>query len=311
MSLTQRLGKRGRFEIASTMEILGIMPTNDIDYSNEMVLVVDDDEAARDVIAEMLTFLGFKVHAVASGREALENLKKKPYSFMLTDMKMPEMDGFELIRQVKYNYPHVCTIAMTGYSEEYKYVDVINAGTTDFIDKPVEIEELEAKIRRAIIDRNIREELSRLSITDSLTALYNQRHFFDRLGDEIIRARRQKKQLGLIILDLDYFKKYNDNHGHLAGDEILQKVGEIIKAGIRQGVDSGYRYGGDEFAIIVVDAGRDIAERIGARVGSNIEQECGLSAATGYASLSEGMTTEMLVAEADKHMYESKGAKKR
>ena len=138
----------------------------------------------------------------------MEELSKKSYTFLLTDMNMPEMDGMELIGQVKADYPHICSIAMTGYTKEYKYMDVVNAGATDFINKPFGIEELEAKIKRAIVERNVREELGRLSITDSLTGLFNQRHFYARLRNEIKRTERQtrKHQLGLIILDLDNFK---------------------------------------------------------------------------------------------------------
>ena len=101
---------------------------------------------------------------------------------------------------------------MTGYYKEYSYVDVVNSGASDFINKPFGIEELEAKIRRVIIERNLKQELRRLSITDSLTGLYNQRHFYTRLRDEVIRAERQKHPLVLIFIDLDNFKKYIDTH---------------------------------------------------------------------------------------------------
>jgi diguanylate cyclase (GGDEF)-like protein len=198
---------------------------------------------------------------------------------------------------------------MTGYSKEYDYVDVVNAGAADFINKPFGIEELEAKVRRAIIERNIKDELSKLSITDSLTGLYNQRHFYIRLKDEITRAERQKHPLGLILLDLDNFKKYNDTHGHLAGDELLQKVGEIVNLKIRQGVDSGYRYGGDEFAIILIDADERISKVIGQRMEQGIEEKCNLSASLGYAYFSEGMAMKAFVEAADKQLYKVKKQK--
>ncbi|HBF42647.1 MAG TPA: diguanylate cyclase response regulator, partial [Desulfobacteraceae bacterium] len=226
------------------------MAVEDIDYSAELILVVDDEEMIREIVCEMFGHLGLKSHAVGSGKEALVELKKeRPYTFLLTDISMPVMNGVDLIKKVRKKYPKICTIAMTGHSREYKYIDVVNAGAMDFINKPLGIEELEAKVRRGIIERNIREKLNRMSITDSLTGLYNQRHFYTTLKYEVIRAERQKYKLGLILLDLDNFKYFNDTYGHLAGDELLQKVGEIIEVNIRKGVDSGYRYGGDEFAI--------------------------------------------------------------
>ena len=288
------------------------MGTENIDYTDEWILVVDDEESVRGPLIEMLRHLGFRADSAANGKEGLEKLSKEPYTFLLTDMRMPEMSGLELIGHVKSDYPHICSIAMTGYTKEYKYMDVVNAGATDFINKPFSIEEIEAKVKRAIIERDIRQELSRLSITDSLTDLYNQRHFYGRLKDEIKRSERQKRKqhLGLILLDLDNFKYFNDTYGHLAGDELLQKVGIIINACIREGVDSGYRYGGDEFAVILIDADLDIGHAIGKRIERAIEKECGITASLGYANFDESMTPEDLVGKADEHMFKIKGEKK-
>ena len=285
------------------------MDIDHIDYTEEFVLVVDDEDYIREPIVEMLRRLGFRVDSAGNGKDALDELKEKPYTFLLTDMKMPVMDGLELIKKAKLDYSHVSAIAMTGYSKDYKYIDVVNAGATDFINKPFAIEELEAKFRRAIIERDIKGELNKLSITDSLTGLYNQRHFYARLKDEITRAERQNHPLGLILFDLDNFKYYNDTHGHLAGDELLQKVGAIVNVKIRQGVDSGYRYGGDEFAVILIDADENICQIIGKRIEKGIQGECSLGASLGYAYFSSGMTMEKFVDTADKQLYDSKKQK--
>jgi len=281
-----------------------------IKYSDELILVVDDEESIRGPVVEMLIYLGFPADSAKSGEEALRKLKKKTHAFLVTDIKMPKMDGLELIGRVKNDHPNVCVIAMTGYSKDYQYMDVVNAGASDFINKPFLIEELEAKIKRAIVERNIKEELNRLSITDSLTGLFNQRHFYARLTEEIMRARRQKNQLSMILLDLDGFKQYNDKNGHVAGDAVLRKVGAIISANIRQGVDSGYRYGGDEFAAILIDASVDIAQSIAKRIEEGIQKECKLTASTGHADFSEGMTPEEFVTKAAQHLYKFKGKRK-
>ncbi|MDY6880560.1 MAG: diguanylate cyclase [Desulfatiglans sp.] len=286
------------------------MDIGDIDYRKEIVLVVDDEDFIREPVCEMLGHLGFQVDEAPNGKKAIDKLNKNPFTILLTDIKMPVMDGIKLIERTRIEFPHVCTVAMTGYSKEYRYIDVVNAGATDFINKPFGIEELEAKLKRAVIERKVKEELNRLSISDSLTGLYNQRHFYDRLKDEITRSERQKNQLALIFLDLDGFKKFNDTMGHLAGDEILQKVGSIIKACIREGVDSGYRYGGDEFAIILIDADEDIGQSIGKRILKAINKECGITASIGEANFLEGMTPEDLVDKADKVLYKVKAMKK-
>jgi len=282
------------------------MEIENINYGDEFVLVVDDEESVREPIVAMLEHLGFKADSAVSSEEALEILTEKPYTFLLTDIRMPGIDGLELIKRIKRSHPEICVIAMTGYSREFNYVEVINTGATDFVNKPFVIEELEAKIKRAIIERNIRQELQRLSITDSLTGLYNQRHFYARLNEEIPRAKRQKHNLALILLDLDDFKQYNDTYGHLAGDELLQNVGKVINRNVRQGVDSGFRYGGDEFAVVLIDADEVVVKMMSARIEKGIEEECGITASTGCVVFSDNLTAETLVGEADRQLYGSK-----
>ena len=286
-----------------------LMDINNINYDSEFVLVADDEEFVSEPIVEMLRHFGFQAKSVNNGNDALKVLKDKSFTFLLTDIKMPGMNGLELIQRTKDEYPLVSTIAMTGYSKEYSYVDVVNSGASDFINKPFGIEELEAKIKRVIIERNIKQELIRLSITDSLTGLYNQRHFYACLREEVMRANRQKHPLGLIFLDLDNFKQYNDTYGHLGGDKLLQKVGNVIKTKVRQGVDSGYRYGGDEFAIILIDADPGITEAIRNRIETSIREECNLGISVGYAQLSHGLSPQAFLAEVDNRLYGAKADK--
>ena len=286
------------------------MESMNINYSEESILIVEDDSNLRETLARLLSVLGFTTDSTSSGHDAIKKIKEKEYTFLLTDMKMTEMDGLELIKQVKKGFPDIIIISMTGFSEGYKYIDVINAGATDFIKKPFEMEELEAKVRRIIDERNLRKELSRLSITDSLTGLFNQGHFYKRLQEEVIRAYRQKHPLGLLIIDLDNFKAYNDTHGHLAGDDILREVGKLINNSIREGVDSGYRYGGDEFAVILIDASLAIAKDIGKRIQSAFKDRANITASLGYAKYINEMSIKDLVAKADKELYKAKAEKK-
>jgi two-component system cell cycle response regulator len=278
----------------------------DIDKAKESILVVDDDQRVCEVLKELLGALQFPTASAPGGEAALKMLRDKPYTFLLADMKMPEMNGMELVRRSRENFPNVSVIAMTGYAEEYKYVDIINAGANDFVKKPIDIAELEAKIVRCISERDLKKELSRLSITDSLTGLFNQRQFYLRLREEIVRSTRQKHALALILLDLDNFKDYNDKHGHIAGDQALRHVGKAILGNIREGVDSGYRYGGDEFAIILIDSDIAIAEEIGKRVRMAIRDSGQLGASVGYAVYGENMNLTDFVRVADANLYKSK-----
>jgi len=280
------------------------------DYNKENLLIVDDEIELANAVAGLLSNLGFNARSVSSGKNALQELRNGRYTFLITDIKMPELNGIELIKMVKKENPDISIMAMTGYEKDYTYMDVINAGANDFMVKPFKRDEIEAKINRILIEKRITDELERASITDSLTGLFNQRHFYNRLKEEIDRANRQNHPLSLILLDLDKFKDYNDQHGHLAGDKMLDKSGKIILSSIRENVDTAFRYGGDEFAVILVEADKAIARKIRERVEWGFEQSGGVTASVGFVTYSKEMDVNDFVALVDKNLYQAKNKKK-
>ena len=278
----------------------------DYNYKNETILVVDDEVEVGNVVKTLLSRVGFSVDFVETGENALERLKNGNYTFLITDINMPEMNGFDLINTVVKDNPEISIIAMTGFDKDYTYMEVVNAGANDFIIKPFKIDEIEAKIIRILKERKVREKLARLSITDNLTGLYNQRHFYNKLREEIERANRQKRFLSLILLDLDKFKAYNDEHGHLAGDAVLAKSAGIILSNIRDNVDTAFRYGGDEFAVILVEADKSIVKNISERLKSGFKESGVVTASIGYATYSPEMKMQDLINVADRNLYEAK-----
>ncbi len=281
------------------------MKKTTIDYSKEHLLVLENDPHFREELLQTLSVLGFKANLATNVSQALEMLKENHFTFLLSDLSMPDSERLKVIQDVALNHPEVSVLAMTTVPKGYAYKEVITAGASDFVKKPFEAGELEAKVQRIIVDRERRAELSELSITDSLTGLYNQRHFYTRLKEELARAKRQYRPFSLILLDLDDFKAYNDTYGHFAGDEVLRSFGGIISHLIREGADSGYRYGGDEFAIILTEADLGMAEEICRRIKKSLEKE-EYNASMGYSTYSNGMTVKDLVEEADKALYKSK-----
>lgn len=151
-------------------------------------------------------------------------------------------------------------------------------------------------------------ELQRLSMTDHLTEIYNSRFFHHRLAKEIERANRQKEVFSLLFLDIDGFKRYNDSYGHAAGDSILKEVGQIILRMIREGVDCGARYGGDEFSVILIDTDLEAAMEIGERIRFAFHQHRNgaISLSMGVAVFKRGDTSERLLKRADDAMYRAK-----
>ncbi len=151
-------------------------------------------------------------------------------------------------------------------------------------------------------------KMEELSITDSLTGLYNRRHFYRRIKEEIARADRQKHPVSLLVVDLDNLKEYNDELGHLKGDEALRGVAQAITACIRQDVDSGYRYGGDEFAVILPYSDEVRASGVAERIRRTYEDFSfpKTSLSIGLTQLRFGESIDDLVNRADSAMYVAK-----
>jgi signal transduction histidine kinase/DNA-binding NarL/FixJ family response regulator len=133
------------------------------------ILAVDDNEQIRELLAEMLARFGFACSTAANGREALDLMHKEDFSLVLTDMRMPEMGGIELLREIKKNYPDTDVISVTGYDANYTFTDVIKAGASDFILKPFAEDEVEAKINRVFRERQLKADI--LSTNESLREL--------------------------------------------------------------------------------------------------------------------------------------------
>ncbi len=284
------------------------------------ILIVDDDSAIKDSVEEYLILRGYKVKSALSADQALKILESFKADIVITDIMMQGMDGLELTRQVKSLYD-IDVMVMTGYSADYSYEEAVQAGASDFIFKPFRFEELDLRIKRVLREAGFKrerlkllKELEQLAITDALTGLYNSRHFFSQIKTEIKRYKRYSRPLSLLILDIDFFKQYNDTWGHLEGDKVLMRIGKVINSCMRS-MDTAYRYGGEEFAIILPETRLQKACVVGARIKDNInsqvfEPEPGtrtsITISIGATELAEGEDFKSLISRADKALYKSK-----
>jgi two-component system, cell cycle response regulator len=278
------------------------------------ILIVDDEESVRNVLQELVIFLGYEAKTAADGCEAIDTIDKESFDLVVTDMHMPGMNGLELIKSVKQAHPSIDLMAITGYDAEYRYTDVIEVGASDFITKPIESNELEAKINRVFRERQLKKDLERLSAKDGLTDLYNRRYMDSRLRQEVVRASRQHYSLFLILLDIDNFKTYNDINGHQGGDRLLKKLAEAIDQSIRHDVDTGFRYGGDEMGVIAPQVNQEQALMIAHRINerwAEVDPSRTTSLSIGVAQMQEidGILDEIvetLIKHADDALYRSK-----
>jgi diguanylate cyclase (GGDEF)-like protein len=231
-----------------------------------VILIVDDDELVRMTLSVLVGSLGYHCLVAGDGIEALAVLRSTAVDLVLTDIVMPEMDGLELLAHIHEHHKNTDVIVATGFHAKASYAEVIKAGAIDFIKKPMDQAELEAKLARAIRERNLIRKLELLSKQDGLTGILNRRAFDEYFSTEVERAFRQKYPLMLAAIDVDNFKEYNDKLGHQEGDKALISLAEIMKECTRESVDMCFRLGGDEFAVLLPQAtasqGTEVVQRI-------------------------------------------------
>ena len=286
----------------------------------QRILIVDDKTDIRDSMCEYMRMAGFAAESAGSAEAALVLIREAPFDVMVADIEMPGLGGLELTRLVKRD-SGTDVIVMTGYTQNYSYEDAINIGASDFVIKPVRYEELLLRVRRVLRERGLTEErnrmlekLQRLAITDGLTTLFNSRHFYSQLELEADRSIRYKHPLALLLIDIDRFKEFNDSYGHLEGDKVLVRFSQILKSCLRAN-DSAYRYGGEEFTVILPETAAEEARTVAQRIRAALEAERFLPApghpvsrtisigVTEYSPM-EDMTA--FIRRADEAMYVSK-----
>lgn len=245
---------------------------------NTHILIVDDDLSIRNTMQEYINNAGFASQTASTAEEALELIRINKYAVVITDIRLPGMGGLELTKVIKKDNGSD-VIVVTGYSDDYSYEEAINIGASDFVIKPVRLEELLLRLRRVLKERQLgtertrmMEKLQKLAITDGLTKLYNSRSFYTQLELEVDRFNRYKHPLALLLLDIDNFKEYNDSFGHLEGDKVLVRFSQIIKSCLRAN-DSAYRYGGEEFTVILPETTGDEAKTVAQRIRASLEAE--------------------------------------
>ncbi len=283
------------------------------------ILVVDDELQAREVLADMLGALGFETGSAADSREAIAALRHEHYDLVLTDFLMPGMDGVELVNEIKTMIPDLPVLVITGHSSVQTAVESVRAGAFDYIEKPVSLETLQVRVQRALEYADLvasSAEYKRRATVDALTGLYNFGCFQEYLHREIERARRYDYPVSVLMIDMDHLKIYNDAHGHTAGNRVLMRLGELVRANTRS-ADVACRFGGEEFAIILPHTGKKEAYLLCDRLRAIIEQapfEGEDVMPTGRLTVSSGVATfpddaddaEVLVERADKALYAAK-----
>jgi diguanylate cyclase (GGDEF)-like protein len=241
------------------------------------ILVIEDHPDQRDLLAIVLQREGYRVITAANGVEGLAKLQQEPVQIALSDIMMPKMDGFELIKQIRSHsvLKSIYFILITARIQEGDRVRGLDLGADDYITKPFSFSELLARVRVGSRVVQYQRHLEHQTQIDPLTGLFNRRAFEKKMEEEFERSKRYQHPLSLLILDIDNFKTINDTYGHHGGDSALVKISETLKAKTRQS-DFPSRFGGEEFVLVLPDTDHDSALLVANKIHDEI-RSCAFS----------------------------------
>jgi two-component system cell cycle response regulator len=298
------------------------------------ILIVDDHEDNIELLRARLEARGYEVEGANDGQAALDLVDRWCPDLILLDVMMPKMDGMEVVRRLKAKtaqkeLPFIPVIMQTALDSTENKVEGLDAGADDYITKPINFAELEARVKaqlrikqlqtdlaaRGVELTELNDRLREISVTDGLTGVENRRSLEERLKEQWNHSVRLHEPMSVVMCDIDKFKSVNDNHGHQAGDSVLKAIARLLKDEARE-IDRVGRYGGEEFLLIlpgtVLDAAVTFAERLREKVenhtflyeGGTLRKtiSCGVAAAP-HPKVKD---QEALVRAADDALYVAK-----
>lgn len=291
-----------------------------------VVLVADDDRLVREKVGALLRGRGYTVELVGDGAAALERAAKGDVGLFLLDVLMPGLGGLEACRLLKSlardREAFWPVVLLTAQNDNDSRVQGLRLGADDYVGKPFDERELLARVDgllriRAMHDdlATAKQRLEALAVTDELTGLYNFRYLSTRLREELKRAERHREPLACAMLDVDRFKRINDDLGHDVGDLVLREVARRVRGAVRE-IDVVARYGGDELLLILPSTPFSGALTVASRVWNDVRvapirangQELRVTTSIGVALYPSRDVTdaEALLRAADQALYQAK-----
>lgn len=285
-------------------------------------LLLVDDQRVNIMVLHELFREDCEVFMAMSGEQALQLCRTVSPDVVLLDVCMDGLDGHEVCRRLKSD-PQTMSIPIifvTGRGAEEDEVRGLELGAVDFIVKPINPVIVRARVNTHLTLKRQNDILRSLALLDGLTGVANRRKFDDELARSWRQSLRDQAELSVIMIDVDYFKRYNDHYGHLQGDRCLQAVAGALEEAINRPYDLLARYGGEEFACVLPNTllkdAVMVAERMRANVqalqlehlGSDIGQFVTVSLGVAAATANNSIAAQALVEEADRRLYQAKQA---
>ncbi|SFL97550.1 diguanylate cyclase domain-containing protein [Pelosinus propionicus] len=285
----------------------------------QTVLIVDDSPVNISIIRRMLES-DYEIQYATSGEEALSLVMVNHVDLILLDVMMPGLDGFEVCKKLKSqpftkNIPIIFVSGMCDVEDEKKGLE---AGAIDYIFKPFHTTIVKMRVKNHLELKKYRDLLENLSLRDGLTGIANRRYFDEVYSKAWQRALCKGEALGVLLLDIDFFKHYNDYYGHLQGDDCLRLVAGALSNSIKGSKGLVARYGGEEFVVLLPSTTLEEALDIGEKMRKNVQSLKIFHEASGvceYVTLSIGvavmkpdkdLAARSLLEKADHGLYQAK-----
>lgn len=292
-----------------------------------VILIIDDDNFVQMQLRLYLEREGYDIITAKNAEEGLISFNKNQPDLILLDAIMPGMNGFDCCAKITAMPEAIYTpvLMITGLDDQHSVDQAFEAGAVDYVTKPIHWAVLRQRVKRLLQQARLQKQfettnriLQEMVAIDGLTKVANRRRFDEYLQQEWLRLAREFQPLSLILVDVDYFKAYNDHYGHLAGDTCLQQVAASINCSAKRPADLVARYGGEEFAVILPNTPADGAIAVAEELHANIKSLGILhefSSVSDYITISSGVATvipnheidmQLLMGTADNALYQSK-----
>ena len=293
-----------------------------MEFKKPTILVVDDMTTTLLLIHDLLKDT-YEVKIAKSGTKALEILESpNDIDLILLDIEMPDINGYDVCKRIKNNetIKNIPIIFITGRTSQEDEEYGLNLGAIDYITKPFNKAIVKLRIKNYLNLKIKNDMLEKLSMYDGLTNIRNRRFFDETFEKTFNEIKRDKKSLAVLMIDIDFFKPYNDNYGHGQGDETLRKVAKALEKTIKRASDFVARYGGEEFVILLKDINKNGVEAVANNLlnavrelkitheFSKIENYVTISIGASFYNSSSDITKLELLLKADETLYNVKNS---
>lgn len=277
-----------------------------------VVLIVDDEPANVQVLAACIKDQ-YRLKVATDAQRCLELAVAEPLpDLILLDVEMPGMTGYEAIQQLKEGHEtkDIPVIFVTGRDHEQDEEYGLSLGAVDYITKPIRPAIVAARTNTHVLLKQQQDLLKQMALVDQLTGLYNRHYLLTASDQKVAQAQRHQQGLSLMMIDIDHFKSVNDNHGHPAGDRVLNQVAQVILEHNRK-EDIAARFGGEEFVVLLDGCDLEAAEYKAEQLRKAVEQlkpeGLDISISIGVSRLAAGVDDfTNLLSRADQAVYQAK-----